>query len=422
MRHALLVAACALLLPQTFGHAETTWYKGVTHIHSLWSDGDGAPEIITAWYKDRDYDFIASSDHNILQEGEVWFPVEEDGRLTPGRLEEIRERFGEDWPEMRDGENGPEMRLLTHEELQERFEEPGAFVMIQGEEITTPAGGPHVNAINIRELVEAGEGHNNTELMQRYVDAVREQSERYGVPMITHLNHVNWSRGITIEEVLGVRGLDFFEVYNGHPGVHNWGNPGQGMPSTEVHWDVTQSIKLLQDPGFIYYGLATDDSHNYHEFAVGRSNPGRGWVMVKSEVLEADAIVDALKRGDFYSSTGVLLDNIERTDDALSFDIQAEDGIRYTTYFLGTRRGFDTDSSPVLDPEGNPMPRASHHYSPEIGEVLHATTDTSPRYEFEGDELYVRARVISNKMQDNPFRDGDFEMAWVQPVLVNTGE
>ena len=34
-----------------------------------------------------------------------------------------------------------------------------------------------------------------------------------------------------------------------------------------------------------------------------------------------------------------------------------------------------------------------------------------------GDELYVRARVISSRLHPNPFAEGDLETAWVQLVL-----
>jgi hypothetical protein len=43
---------------------------------------------------------------------------------------------------------------------------------------------------------------------------------------------------------------------------------------------------------------AADDAH------FGTPDAGGGWVMVKAETLEPEPILDALKRGDFYSSQG----------------------------------------------------------------------------------------------------------------------
>jgi len=51
---------------------EPRWFKGNTHTHSLWSDGNDFPEMISAWYKDHGYDFLCMSDHNTLAEGEKW--------------------------------------------------------------------------------------------------------------------------------------------------------------------------------------------------------------------------------------------------------------------------------------------------------------------------------------------------------------
>jgi hypothetical protein len=43
----------------------------------------------------------------------------------------------------------------------------------------------------------------------------------------------------------------------------------------------------------------------------------------------------------------------------------------------------------------------------------------APSYTFRGDELYVRAKVISSKPKDNPILEmGDErESAWVQPAV-----
>ena len=55
--------------------AETKWFKGNTHTHTLWSDGNDFAEMVIDWYKQRGYDFLALSDHNILQAKEVWMDV-----------------------------------------------------------------------------------------------------------------------------------------------------------------------------------------------------------------------------------------------------------------------------------------------------------------------------------------------------------
>ena len=61
------------------------WYKGNLHTHSYWSDGDEFPEMIMDWYKNRDYNFVALTDHNILAEGEKWIVVRR-GRIYEEKI------------------------------------------------------------------------------------------------------------------------------------------------------------------------------------------------------------------------------------------------------------------------------------------------------------------------------------------------
>ncbi len=398
---------------------EAQWYKGATHLHSLWSDGDAAPEHIIKWYLDNGWDFVCPSDHNVLMDGERYFKIEDGKRLSPERVAELQKEFGDDWVEIREGDGGvKEMRLKTLADLRAHFDKPGIFTLVQAEEMTTIGGNPHINALNLREAVPGlkNEGA-KSDLVQHYLDNIAAQSEKYQVPMIAHVNHINFSDRITTEEMLKVNGLYFFEVYNGHPSVHSWGIADKGVPAGERHWDVIMSMNQRRNPEYLLYGVATDDSHNYFKWGVGESNPGRGWMMVRSESLEANALVGAMQQGDFYGSSGVTLKDLTVTGTSLGIAIAGEAGVTYTTQYIGTRKGFDTATKPQLDADGNPLPRSSLLYSDEIGTVLHETTDLESTYTFTGDEQYVRARVVSDKLQDNPHEEGDYEMAWIQPVL-----
>lgn len=410
------LTCCLAALAMAWGApCEATWYKGATHLHSLWSDGDAAPEYIIQWYRDNGWDFVCPSDHNVLMQGERYYDITENKHLTPARVDELKAMFGADWVVVDDGK----MRLKTLEELRAHFQKPGEFILIEAEEMTTRGGNPHINALNLREPVDGlpNEGE-KPGLIQHYIDVIAAQSKKFGIPMIVHLNHVNFADRITTEEIIEARGLHFFEVYNGHRSVYSWGIPDQGVPSHERHWDVVNSMKQLREPGYIMYGVATDDSHNYFNEPGGVSNPGRGWIMVRAVALEANALIEAMQRGDFYSSTGVTLKDVRATEKSLGVTVAGEPGVTYTTQYVGTRRGFNQETRPALDAEGNPLKRSSLIYSDSIGEVLHETTDLESDYTFQGDELYVRARVVSDKLQPNPHEEGDYEMAWAQPVLV----
>lgn len=416
IRKMSLVFCIALVLTCTHTAFAGQWFKGGMHMHSLWSDGDAAPEIVASWYKDHGWNFICYSDHNILLEGDTSKPIMEDANLSPQCVEAIREQFGEGWVQEKEHLGRKRMQLKKCEELKPYFDEPGRFLIIQGEEITTLGENPHVGAINVVERTGGLPKGDKTSLINQYMASVAEQSKRHDVPMITILNHPNFSDGITVEQALAVKPLRFFEVYNGHPSVHNWGHEGKSYPSTDRFWDIILSLRLADEPSYVLYGIGTDDAHNYLNIGKG-ANPGRGWVMVQAEALNAEALIASMQRGDFYTSTGIVLDNIQRNETGLTFDIEAEADVIYTTQFLGTRKGFDKESNVVLDNNGAPKPGASNTYSDDIGVVLAETTDVSPAYEFKGGEMYVRAKVTSNKLHPNPFKEGDYEMAWVQPAI-----
>lgn len=178
-----------------------------------------------------------------------------------------------------------------------------------------------------------------------------------------------------------------------------------------------QSMRLRRDRNTpLLCGLATDDSHEYHQWSAGKVNSGRGWIMVQAGELSAEALLTAMQAGLFYSTTGVLLESIEKTRDTLRIRIQTEPGVHYRTEFVGTRQAFDAASEPRPDANGNPLPRATGLYSEDVGEVIAESTENPAVYRFTGEELYVRARVLSDKLQENPVEVDDVEMAWVQPV------
>jgi len=169
-----------------------------------------------------------------------------------------------------------------------------------------------------------------------------------------------------------VQNNKLFEIFNGHPRVHNAGG-GESAGLEEI-WD-----RLLTG-GTRLYGIAVDDAHHFKgEFKPDRSNPGRGWVVVRAEELSAAAILSAMEQGNFYASTGVALKDYGQDHDGLAIEIQEEEeSFKYTTTFIG-----------------------------EGGKVLARLPGTSVKYRFTGKESYVRARV----------EDSMGYKAWLQPVF-----
>jgi glycerophosphoryl diester phosphodiesterase len=409
-----LLVASLLASVSTPAAATPGWWRGNLHTHSLWSDGDDYPEMIAAWYKEQGYHFLALSDHNVTLEGQRWFS------LTTNRgggdvLAKYLRRFGTNWVEQRIQNGTNQVRLKPLAEFRPLLEEPGRFLLIPAEEITDRhlAAPVHVNATNLREQIPPQGGSNVFDVMQRNVEAVLWQRERTGQPMFPHINHPNFGWGITAEELMRVHGEKFFEVYNGHPAVRNEGDATHA--SMERMWDIvlTWRMAVLGLPPM--FGLAVDDSHNYQTNAIGHSNSGRGWVMLRTEQLTPESIVHALESGDFYASTGVTLKEVRRESERLSIEIAGEPGVTYRTQFIGTRRSFDRANEPVRTASGGAL-RVTHRYSSEIGAVFVEVDGTVANYDFKGDELYVRAKITSSKVKANPYREGETEAAWTQPA------
>jgi hypothetical protein len=240
------------------------------------------------------------------------------------------------------------------------------FLLIKGEEISDRFGDKpiHVNGLDLREKVEPRHGSSVLDVVQRTVDAIRMAG---GVP---HINHPNYEWAITAADLKQVQNDKLFEVYNGHHLVNNFG--GGGVPGMEEVWDrILSSGKLI-------YGLADDDAHVFKQ--PGNPNvpgPGRGWVFVRAERLAPRSIVEALERGDFYASTGVELSDYQVTAAAITITIKQAPSSKYRVQFIGRN-----------------------------GDLLREVISSPAVYEFKGNELYVRARIL----------ESNGRIAWTQPV------
>ncbi len=60
--------------------------------------------------------------------------------------------------------------------------------------------------------------------------------------------------------------------------------------------------------------------------------------------------------------------------------------------------------------------RVSLEYSSDVGQVLHQVEGSRAMYTLRGDEIHVRAKIVSTRLQPNPAYADDVEMAWTQPV------
>ena len=297
------------------------WFKGNLHAHTLNSDGDSTPDDVVRWYREHRYNFVAITDHN-------YFTNVDGLNALHGAADK--------------------------------------FIVIKGEEVTDRFGEKpiHVNGLDPSGFITPPGGSSVVATVQNMIDAIRAAR---GVPSI---NHPNFGWAITADELGQVQRTRLFEVFNGHPTVNNLG--GGGVPGLEETWDrILSSGKLL-------YGIAVDDAHSFKRPEDKTApRPGTGWVHVRVARLEPRAIVDALERGDFYSSTGVEMRAIDVSASALTLTVREERSSKYRIQFIGRQ-----------------------------GRVLSEATTSPATYTFTGDEGYVRAKVI----------ESNGKLAWIQPV------
>ncbi|HKK77528.1 MAG TPA: hypothetical protein VJ953_20780 [Saprospiraceae bacterium] len=386
----VLTFACQSEAPLIGEGEGVRWYKGNLHTHSLWSDGDDYPEMIMDWYKANGYHFVGLSDHNILQEGEKWRRVP-DNPITMGAYEAYLNQYGADWVTTREDSVGLEVQLKKLAEYRGLFEVSDHFLILKSEEITDGFDGKpiHMNVTNVKTLIQPRHGNSLVEVMQNNIDAVLEQREATGQAMFPHINHPNFGWAMTAADMKQLRRERFFEVFNGHPAVHNYGDATR--LGTEAIWDeINRHYAELDLP--LMLGLATDDSHNYHTFGLEYSNTGRGWVMVAADTLTPASLVEHLEAGDFYATTGVTLERFGVVDDRYIVDVQPEEGVEYEIQFIRWEKGADTS------------------------EVVQSAAGTQGVYSLSENDWFVRAKIISNKAKENPYQTGDTEVAWTQPL------
>jgi len=425
---------CFLPVAAVYGAEAARWFKGNTHCHSFWSDGVEFPEMVADWYKSHGYDFLALSDHDVLMEGERWLLIGREKRqVPPEAVERYLKRFGADWVELRGEGEKREVRLKTFAEVARKLAEPNRFLLVQGEEISDKchSADVHLNAFNLAEVIRPQHGASVQETIVRNLLAANEQALRLNRPILVHLNHPNWHYSISAEDLAAVRELRFFEVCNAGDDVNHHGD--ETHPSVEKLWDAANAIRLTELKTHPLYGIGSDDAHVYHPRP---TNLGSAWVVVRAAQLSPEALIEAMNRGEFYASTGVVLESMEFDEKKgeLRVAVKAEPGVHYTIEFVGTLQGapIRLENHPSPPPENKPAetsngrpspankeqpPAPVIRYSPEVGKVLAKVEGVSAVYRLTGEELYVRAVIRSNRAIANaPPTCVQVEQAWTQPV------
>lgn len=220
------------------------WLKGNLHSHSTFSDGKLTPEQMKEAYVQHGYDFLAVTDHD---------------KYT-------------------------DTRYLTDENL----------IMVQGFELcgrTSNDGDIHILFLWDDHFTEFQHGQSLKlpEKTGKASSAFCYEMREKGAYIM--LNHPHWSR-LTSSEIEDVNPYHAVEVINYDA---KWlACTGDGV----VFW-----TEMLYR-GCRLWGGGSDDNHNLQPVDSMYSDSFGGWTVVKARDRSANAILEALKSGSFYTSTG----------------------------------------------------------------------------------------------------------------------
>ena len=407
------------------------WYRGNLHMHSFWSDGLDFPEMIAGWFKCHGYHFTAFTEHDCFQEGEKWVcdnPDTYEGRTLAQTdcIARYRERFGDDWVRTRRQNGRTQVKLKTLSEYRSVLEEPGRFRIFNAEEVThhhLDGDAFHINVYNHdTPFGSQSTGRTKPEAADKTGRRMNELARSTGRSVFASFNHPNWCYLTTAEEIAVAPSIRFMEMFTALSSCNVHGDDTH--VSTERMWDIVLTKRLGEMNQGAVYGLATDDCHFYFDDPMvlerrdgpgrGLGGPGRAWIVVEADELAEEPIFSSIMHGGFYCSSGVSLRNLNMSDRGIDIEIDPVEDVEYVTRFIGTTAGYDPSSEPVTDASGSAL-HATRRYSADIGRVLSESTGPAARYEFSGDEIYVRAKIISNKPHPLPHRPGDTLCAWTQP-------
>jgi hypothetical protein len=218
---------------------------------------------------------------------------------------------------------------------------PPDFIMLCGLELSKKR---HQTALGIDKYIG-----DETSLQ----DGVKKTLAAGGVAILNHPQ----DPVVTAKNFLATEGLYHMEVFNG-------GRP-EDTPASESLWDSVLSSSVRR----LVFAVASDDNH------YKKDNVGKGWIMVKSVALTKEDIVENIRKGNFYATTGILLSDYRVNRKSISINTSNGSSIKFIGY---------------------------------NGTILSAVKGSKASYHFKGNESYVRVKITND----------EGKMAWTQPVLI----
>ncbi|HOK81044.1 MAG TPA: CehA/McbA family metallohydrolase [bacterium] len=202
-----------------------------------------------------------------------------DGTLSPQDTINKYAELGHDFLSFSDHDN-----LVTETEYKSLDRKN--MILIPGIEIS--ANGPHLLYIDSEHNIPL---YPERQKVLNEIEKIHRETGR-GFAIVNHPDWQHQFNHCTIEQLIEWTGYLGMEIYNGVIGRLD------GSQYATNKWD------LLLSEGKKVWGFANDDSHR-------EGDHGLGWNVVFAKERTRDAIINAIYRGNFYCSTGVVIRHIE---------------------------------------------------------------------------------------------------------------
>lgn len=292
--------------------------KGGLHCHTTRSDGRGTPEEVIRLHHENGYDFLALTDHRYYN----------------------YTNFAPEIP----------ITIIPGMEYDNTFERGKGFRCF--------------HTVCIGPAKEDGNGYDQD---QRF-DSGKAKDQFEYQPYLDEI-HANGNMTIYCHPEWSSTPARYFEKLEGNFAMEIW-NSGcvqeDDMDTDAAYWDE------ILGQGKLIYGVATDDGH-------AMKNHCCGWVMVRAE-NNINAILAALKNGEFYSSCGPEI-----------YNFYVDNGVAVVECSEVSKIRFHSDMHPTR------IVRS------EDGKLTRAEFNIGDSYK------YIRATVI----------DKDGKYAWTNPIFLD---
>ena len=242
------------------------FYKANLHCHTVLSDGRWTKEQVKAEYQKRGYSIVAFTDHRHYG----WHPELMDDTFIPIAAYEA-------------DLNGP-------------FPPSGSFQWVKAYHLnfydTDPAARGGFTA------VQPPQQYGDLEALNGFIARMNAGG------FLCCYNHPYWSLQ-NYNDYAGLKGAFAMEIYN------------HGCELDGLYGYAPQAYDEMLRAGQKLFCVATDDNHDTYAPGDPRCDSFGGFTMFKLEKLTYASVIEALKKGDFYASTGPELQELYIRDGAL---------------------------------------------------------------------------------------------------------